>query len=168
MPKRNSQRVQEIKIVVCTCARFLTCCCWQPAFCPQRPLRCGRASVWIRNTLRWDKATWELPFQHFSLSPFSSSLNHCLQFPTFFSVTWATNQVPGFWAAARLEGFGPNGLFNTPQWINVNVCRNSPESTVSYWYSTAAQCGGYSQYYAQWDHSAYFDTCSSPCRSCSC
>lgn len=69
----------------------------------------------------------------FPFSLFLSFFDDCLQFPTFFSVTWATNQVPGSRAAARLEVFEP-----TPQWINVNVCRNTPESCVSYWYSGAA------------------------------
>lgn len=49
--------------------------------------------------------------------------------------------------------------------MNVNVCRKSPESTVSYWCVTAAQWGGHCQCYTQRDHSAYFDTHSSPCRS---
>lgn len=57
---------------------------------------------------RWDEAKWELPFQPLSL--FFSLFDHCLQFPTFFSVTWATNQVPDSRAAARLEGFEPTGL----------------------------------------------------------
>lgn len=95
----------------------------------------------------------------FNFSPSFSFFDHCFQFPTFSSVTWATNQVPGSWAAVRLRGLWTQWPLNTPQWINVRVCRIL-QSTVSYWYSeaAAAQCGACSQCYTQWDHSAFFDT----------
>lgn len=104
-----------------------------------------------------------LPF-----SFFLSFFNHCLQFPTFFSVTWATNQVPGSWAAARLEGFEPNGLLTLHSgWMSM-YAETPQRALFHFWYSTAAPCGGYSHYSTQWDRSAYFDTHSSPCRSVVC
>lgn len=50
----------------------------------------------LRNTQRCGKAPRRACFSTCLPFSFLSLFNHCLKFPTFFSVTWATNQVPGF------------------------------------------------------------------------
>lgn len=79
--------------------------------------------------LRWSNVCYQL------FSFFLPLFNHCLQFPTFSSATWATNQVPGSWMAAWLEGCEPSG----PWALNVSVCR-TPVISRSVWWTQALFC----------------------------